>query len=84
MQKNTVKNPSLSELTSEQQELIDLIKSEVSDLLELQAELFSELDKRGMNDKQLEEIIDLQIFHTNRIGSAAEMIGLRGLHYFCL
>ncbi len=77
-------NPSLSELTSEQQELIDLIKSEVSDLLELQAELFSELDKRGMDDKQLEEIIDLQIFHTSRIGSAAEMIGLRGLHYFCL
>ena len=75
---------SLSELTSEQQELIDLIKSEVSDLLELQAELFSELDKRGMDDKQLEEIIDLQIFHTSRIGSAAEMIGLRGLHYFCL
>ena len=77
-------HPSLSELTSEQQELIDLIKSEVSDLLELQAELFSELDKRGMDDKQLEEIIDLQIFHTSRIGSAAEMIGLRGLHYFCL
>ncbi|MBT8125490.1 MAG: Hpt domain-containing protein, partial [Gammaproteobacteria bacterium] len=84
MQINTDMNLSLSELTSEQQELIDLIKSEVSDLLELQAELFSELDKRGMDDKQLEDIIDLQIFHTSRIGSAAEMIGLRGLHYFCL
>ncbi len=84
MQKDTIKNLSLSELTSEQQELINLIKSEVSDLLELQAELFSDLDKRVMSDNQLAEILDLQIFHANRIGSAAEMIGLCGLQYFCL
>ena len=72
-----------NELTREQQELINLIYHEVSELLVKQIKLASNLESFENDHPQLLEILETQIEHVNRIGSAARIIGLHGLHQFC-
>ena len=73
----------LTELSNVQQELLNVIYDEVSDLLVDQIKLAADLNNFSNNNKQLSEIVETQIIHAERIGSAAEMIGLQGLNKFC-
>ncbi len=67
--------------TPEQQELLDLLNAEIADIQDSHAERLTNLDH---NDASLTELIEIQTDELDRIGSAAEMIGLHGLHHFCL
>ena len=78
-----VKSASEGELAYAQQELLNLIYDEVSDLLVDQIKFSADIDELVKTPQQLTEVLETQIDHTNRIGSAAEMIGLHGLYKFC-
>ena len=88
MNKTTIDNDQLTdnvltELSNVQQELLNVIYDEVSDLLVDQIKLASDLNNDTYNKQKLTEIVESQIIHAERIGSAAEMIGLQGLCKFC-
>lgn len=83
MKKQNENQASLEELSHEQQELLNLIYDEVSDLLAKQIKLASSLDNIEGNEKKSSEVLEQQIENVNRIGSAANMIGLLGLQQFC-
>ncbi len=70
--------------TPEQQELLDLINVEIAEIQESHIELLAGLDQYEHSHNALLEIIVIQINQIDRIGSAAKMIGLHGLHHFCL
>ncbi len=73
-----------SELTHIEQELLNVIYDEVSDLLADQIKLSVNLNSFSNSIDQLSDLVELQIRHAERIGSAAEMIGMHGLYMFCM
>lgn len=69
--------------SNEQKELLDLISGEVSELLTDKIKLTVEIDHIADDRKQLQDALETEIENANRIGSAAQMIGLHGLYEFC-
>ncbi len=70
------------QLSSEQQEFLDLINAEVSEIQESHDARLAVLSSENQDNEVLKEIIETQIDQLERIGSAAEMIGLMGLKCF--
>ena len=68
----------------EQQGLLDLINIEIAEIQKSHKSLLTGINQPGHSYDSLIEIIELQTDQINRIGSAAEIIGLHGLHQFCL
>jgi len=83
MDKYVEKGMTQDELTYEQQELLNLVYDEVSDLLLEQIRIVSNMDAISKKPQQIPEILETQISNVNRIGTAAQMIGLHGMHQFC-
>ena len=67
----------------EQQELIDLINDELTHFLVIQTDLVSNLTEDQITSNKLHEILEEQIDFAKRVGSAANIIGLKGLYVFC-
>ena len=70
--------------SSEQQELLDLINSEIAEIQESSKVLLADLNQSEPSFEKRTDILGTQIEQIDRIGSAAEMIGLHGLYLFCL
>ncbi len=71
-------------INSEQQEFLDLINAEIADIQELHSVRLNEvIESSDGNESDLTDEIDTQIDQLDRIGSAAEMVGLQGLKKFC-
>lgn len=71
-------------LTSEQRELLELINAEVVEIQMMHIERLTQLvNSSDISHEVLCEEVDTQIDQLNRIGSAADMIGLHGLKKYC-
>ena len=71
-------------ISSEQQEILDLINAEIADIQEAHSIRLNEvIESSDSNETDLYDEIDTQIDQLDRIGSAAEMVGLQGLKKFC-
>ena len=71
-------------LTPEQQELLELINAEVVEIQIMHIERLTELvNSSDISHEALSEEVDTQMDQLNRIGSAADMIGLQGLKKYC-
>ena len=69
--------------STEQQEFLDLLNAEVLEIHETQAEKLAILNEPEISDEVLREVIETQADQIERIGSAAELMGLHGLYIFC-
>ena len=71
-------------LSTGQQEFLDLINAEIVEIQEYHTERLTELiESSDCKEPDLRDELDTQIDQLERIGSAAEMVGLRGLKKFC-
>jgi len=68
---------------TQEQEFLDLINAEIIEIQETHQERLNALTKDDSNKDSLLDIIETQDDQLNRIGTAAEMIGLHGLQSFC-
>ena len=66
-------------LSPEQQELVDLLRAELADIIEAREEVFSELNTGGNNPQTQGAILENYSDAVERIGEAADMVGLTGL-----
>ncbi len=74
-----------STLNTEQQEFLDLINAEIADIQESHSLRLNELvSSNNHTESDLLDEVDIQTDQLVRIGSAAEMVGLRGLKKFCI
>ena len=83
MVKHKNKKTARKELSLQQQELIDVINTELVEFSRSQIDLISDLSERKFKREKLEQILETQVDVVNRVGSAAEIIGLHGLKLFC-
>lgn len=67
----------------EQKELLSLIVSEVIEIIKQQPETLSVLSESPVNENTVREMIALYIEQIERMGSAAEMVGLDSLQKIC-
>ena len=72
-----------SEWDESQKELLSLIISEVIEVINQQEEVLSVLDAVPVNKNAVREMLALYIEQIERIGSAAEMVGLDALQKMC-
>ncbi len=71
-------------LTEEQREFLDLINAEILEIQETHNERLTNVVETHSTDvAHLMDEIEIQIDQLDRIGSATEMVGLKGLKYFC-
>ncbi len=84
MEKDREKIECLNKHSPQQQELIDIINSELAEFIITQIELVSNLSEHVFKSVKLQQVLDAQIEYTSRIDSVAEIIGLHGLRLFCL
>ena len=71
-------------LNSQQQELLELINTEVAEIQMMHIERLTKLvNSSEISDAVLFDEVDTQIDQLIRIGSAADMIGLQGLKKYC-
>ena len=68
---------------TEQQEFLDLINAEISEIQGSQEEKLAILSEADLSNEVLQEVIEMQADQIERIGSAAELMGLKGLKVFC-
>ncbi len=66
-------------LSPEQQELVDLLRAELADIIEAREEIFSVLNASGGNPQAQGAILENYSDAAERIGEAADMVGLTGL-----
>ncbi len=77
-------NDNNTSISNEQKEFLDLINAEIIDIQEQNTLRLTELaNSTDSNEAELSEEIDTQLDQLDRIGSAADMIGLQGLKKFC-
>ncbi len=72
-----------SDWTDEQKELLSLILSEASDVIEQQTSTLSVLHETPPSEEAILEMLSLYAEQIERIGSAAEMVGLDALQKLC-
>ncbi|QMU62085.1 MAG: response regulator [Gammaproteobacteria bacterium] len=71
-------------LSAEQQEFLNLINAEIVDIQASHTERLTTLiESSERKESDLQDELDTQIDQLERIGSASEMVGLRGLKKFC-
>ena len=83
MRKDKEKIECLNKHSAQQQELMDIVSSELTEYLITQIELVSNLSEHVFKSGKLKKLLEAQIEFARRIGSVAEIIGLHGLHLFC-
>ncbi|MCP4406644.1 MAG: hypothetical protein GY807_02585, partial [Gammaproteobacteria bacterium] len=67
-------------LSPEQQELVDLLRTELVDIIDAREEVFSVLNAGGSNPQAQGAVLENYSDAAERIGEAADMVGLTGLH----
>lgn len=73
-----------SDISSEQQEFLDLINAEIAEIQEFHSERLNKIiEASGDNESELHDEIEIQIDQLDRIASASDMVGLQGLKKFC-
>ena len=73
-----------SDISSEQQEFLDLINAEIAEIQEFHSERLNKITETTNNNKsELNDEIEIQIDQLDRIASASDMVGLQGLKKFC-
>jgi len=72
-----------SDWTEEQKELLSLILSEVNDVIEQQDETLTVLHDTSPHEESVLEMVSLYSEQIERMGSAAEMVGLDALQKLC-
>ena len=69
---------------NEEQEFLELINAEIIEIQETHSDRLIALTKNDCTKDTIIDIIETQNDQLDRIGTAAEMIGLHGLHSFCV
>ncbi len=77
-----VEPPSINDSawSDEQKELLSLIVAEVQDTIEQQQEVVSVFDAQPVNEDAVRDVLSLYGEQVERMGSAADMVGLTALH----
>jgi len=82
---SVIDNNDNSAISSGEREFLDLINAEIIDIQEAHGSRFLEAINSSSNQSSdLHEEIETQVDQLDRIGSAADMVGLRGLKKFCI
>ena len=77
-------SPDDTSLNSEQLEFVGLISAELEDIQKIHGLRINELfESSDISDSSIKDELSIQNDQLDRIGSAADMVGLRGLKKFC-
>ena len=79
MVKQSEKYAGVNKLSHQQQELINVLNTELIEMSTAQIDLISKFSERKFKSETLQQILDKQIDHVGRVGSASRIIGLSGL-----